>query len=157
MFSRSLGSAIGAAVFGAISNATLASQLAHPPSAVAGQLPHCPDAASLVLVGDVAVQRPAVTAFLRQCLQSAAHHVFIAQVAVGMLLAVAALLVMPRQLALAQPDSTQADAAELDTTPAIEMAADDGGPSTACSPETCVRSPRPDRPAEDSGGRAPAG
>ena len=39
MFSRSIGSALGAAVLGAVANATLASRLAHPPTAVARALP----------------------------------------------------------------------------------------------------------------------
>jgi EmrB/QacA subfamily drug resistance transporter len=105
MFSRSLGSATGAAVFGAIANATLASQLAHPPPAAAGQLPHSLDATSLVLGGHLPSQTAATTAFLRESLQAATHHVFLALVAVAVV-AVVALLLMPRKITLAQPAQT---------------------------------------------------
>jgi MFS family permease len=101
MFSRSLGSAIGAAAFGAIANATLASRLAHPPAALAGQVPHSLDASSLALDGKLPAQTPAVTAFLRECLQAATQHVFLAHVFVAVV-AVGALVLMPRRLSSAQ-------------------------------------------------------
>ena len=94
MFSRSLGSALGAAVFGAVANATLASRLAHPPAAVARSLPD--DPTSLVLSGSSTTAHGAAAEFVRQALYAAAHHVFVGLVAVA-LLAVAALMLMPRR------------------------------------------------------------
>ncbi|MFD9889211.1 MDR family MFS transporter [Amycolatopsis sp. NPDC059027] len=93
MFSRSLGSAVGAAVFGAIANATLAARFAHPPADVAGHLPSSVDATSLVLGGH-AGNSPAA-GYVRGALADATHHVFLALVAVGALIVVA-LLLMPR-------------------------------------------------------------
>ena len=52
LFCRNLGSAVGVAVFGAIVNATLADQFAHPPGSVAGRLPERSEAERLVLDGD---------------------------------------------------------------------------------------------------------
>jgi hypothetical protein len=95
MFSRSLGSAVGAAVFGAIANATLADRFAHPPAQVAGHLPDSVDATSLVLGGQ-APKHSATTDFVQGALFDATHHVFLASVAVAVL-GVAALLVMPRR------------------------------------------------------------
>ncbi|MCU1686099.1 MAG: major facilitator transporter [Amycolatopsis sp.] len=95
MFSRSMGSAVGAAVFGAIANATLASRFDHPPAAVAGHLPPSVDATSLVL-GGKAEGTPAVTEFIRGALFDATHHVFLALVVVGAL-GVVGLLLMPRR------------------------------------------------------------
>lgn len=97
MFSRSLGSAVGAAVFGAIANATLADRFAHPPSALAGRLPKSVDASSLALTGHGGAGAPDVKAFVRDGLYGAAHHVFVALVIVAVL-GVAALLLMPRKI-----------------------------------------------------------
>jgi EmrB/QacA subfamily drug resistance transporter len=94
LFSRSLGSAVGAAVFGAIANATLASRFANPPADVKGHLPPSVDATSLVL-GDHTEDSP-VTRFVRGALADATHYVFIGLLAVA-LLSVVALLLMPRK------------------------------------------------------------
>ncbi|MEC3976071.1 MDR family MFS transporter [Amycolatopsis sp. H20-H5] len=95
MFSRSLGSAVGAAVFGAIANATLADRFAHPPAEVAGRLPATADPTSLVLGGHAAGD-PVAIGFVRSALADATHHVFLALVAVAVL-SVVALLLMPRK------------------------------------------------------------
>jgi MFS family permease len=94
MFSRSLGSAVGAAVFGAIANATLADRFANPPADV-GHLPDSVDATSLVLGGQAA-EHTATTNFVQTALFDASHHVFLASVAVAVL-GFAALLIMPRR------------------------------------------------------------
>jgi EmrB/QacA subfamily drug resistance transporter len=94
MFSRSLGSAVGAAVFGAIANATLADRFSHPPAEMAGHLPPTADATSLVLGGHTGKQT-ATTNFVRGALFDATHHVFLGLGAVAAL-GVMALLLMPR-------------------------------------------------------------
>jgi Na+/melibiose symporter-like transporter len=94
MFCRSIGSAVGAAVFGAVANATLTRHFQHPPAAVAGQLPNDADATSLVLGGKHASS--GVAAFVRSALFAAAHNVFLGLVLVAVL-ALGALLLMPRR------------------------------------------------------------
>jgi EmrB/QacA subfamily drug resistance transporter len=94
MFCRSLGSAVGVAIFGAIANATLADRFAHPPASVAGNLPGSVDATSLVLGGQGG--NGPVATFVRSALFDAAHHVFVALVVVAVL-GLAALLLMPRR------------------------------------------------------------
>jgi EmrB/QacA subfamily drug resistance transporter len=97
MFSRSMGSAIGAAVFGAIANSTLASRLAHPPAAVSAALGgKGVDSTSLVLGGGVQTHDSGVAAFVRDALYSASHHVFVT-LAVVAVLGAAALLLMPHR------------------------------------------------------------
>ncbi|MFB9237727.1 MDR family MFS transporter [Plantactinospora siamensis] len=96
MFSRSLGSAVGAAVFGAIANATLAHRFAHPPAGVRGQLPRHADASSAVLGGRGGSTEPAVAEYVRRSLYLATHHVFIA-LAVLAVLGLGALALMPRR------------------------------------------------------------
>jgi MFS family permease len=95
MFSRSLGSAVGAAVFGAIANATLAARFARPPAQVAGGLPSNVDTASLVLGGHKGSAQPEVAEYIRSSLYHATHHVFLALVVLAVL-GVGALLLMPR-------------------------------------------------------------
>ncbi|MFF4122041.1 MDR family MFS transporter [Microbispora rosea] len=96
MFCRSLGSTVGAAVLGAISNATLSDRFAHPPADVAGRLPDSLDATSLVLKAQGAAAHSATASFVRGALYDAVHHIFIALVVVAVL-SVAALLLMPRR------------------------------------------------------------
>jgi EmrB/QacA subfamily drug resistance transporter len=96
MFARSIGSAVGVAVFGAIANASLAHRLANPPHGVTGVLPKSADDATLVLDGRSGVSA-GVEEFVRMALSTATHHVFVG-VAVLALTMVAAVLLMPRQV-----------------------------------------------------------
>ena len=98
MFSRSVGSAVGIAVFGAIANGTLADRLAHPPPGLAGRLPSGLDTTSLVLGGRSGGGSPELTAFLRGALYDAGHRVFVALALVSVA-TVVALLLMPRRTA----------------------------------------------------------
>jgi EmrB/QacA subfamily drug resistance transporter len=102
MFSRSIGSAVGAAVFGAVANATLTHRLQNPPAALAGRLPATVDDAGELLVHP---DWPAAEVeFVRSALFDASHHVFLGLLAAA-LLAVAAVLLMPRRtMALTFPD-----------------------------------------------------
>jgi hypothetical protein len=92
MFARSLGSAVGAAIFGAIANATLAARFADPPAEVAGQLPDDPTGDSLILD---AGPGPAGD-FIRGALFDASHHVFLGLIALAAVGLVAVLL-LPRR------------------------------------------------------------
>jgi EmrB/QacA subfamily drug resistance transporter len=91
MFSRSMGSALGAALFGAIANTTLADRFAHPPAGLSGPLPHGVDGTTRAL------EHPGPVAdFARDALYAASHHVF-AAVAVATVLIGAAIALMPRR------------------------------------------------------------
>ncbi|MGB8652731.1 MAG: MDR family MFS transporter [Mycobacteriales bacterium] len=91
MFSRAMGSAVGAALFGAIANSTLAHRFAHPPASVQGPLPHGVDGTTKAL------QHPgAVADFVRASLYQASHHVFVALAITSVLMA-AALTLIPRR------------------------------------------------------------
>ncbi len=96
LFARSLGSAVGVAVFGAIANASLARQFAHPSVAVDGRLPTTADDAALALDRDSGATA-AVRDFVRDALSNATHEVFIG-VAVLAVVMLAAVLVMPRRV-----------------------------------------------------------
>jgi EmrB/QacA subfamily drug resistance transporter len=96
MFSRSIGSAVGVAVLGAVANATLAHRFAHPPAALAGSLPSDVDATSLVLDGAGRASQSATAGFVRAALFDATHHVFLVLVVIAVAM-VGALLLMPRR------------------------------------------------------------
>jgi EmrB/QacA subfamily drug resistance transporter len=95
LFIRSLGSAVGIAVFGSIANTTLADRFRHPPAALAGKLPRAVDAASISFHHSRS-ESPAVVAYTRHALYAAIHGVFwafVAAAAMGLL----AVLVLPRR------------------------------------------------------------
>ncbi|HKN96436.1 MAG TPA: MDR family MFS transporter [Pseudonocardiaceae bacterium] len=96
MFARSMGSAVGAAVMGAIANATLTGRLAHPPAGASRALGGDGiDATSLVLGGHVPTGDSGVATFVRDALYAASHHVFVTVIAVAVI-AGGAVLLMPR-------------------------------------------------------------
>lgn len=92
MFARSLGSAVGAAIFGAIANATLAARFAHPPAEVAGQVPKDLSADNLILD---AGSGPAAE-YIRRSLFAASHHVFLGLVGLAVV-GLIAILLLPRR------------------------------------------------------------
>jgi EmrB/QacA subfamily drug resistance transporter len=94
LFCRSLGSAVGVAVLGAIANSTLSHRFADPPPGVAA--PKSVDATSLVLTSTGEAPQSAAAAFVRSALYDASHHVFLAMTVLAVLM-VAALLVLPRR------------------------------------------------------------
>jgi MFS family permease len=90
MFIRTLGSAVGIAVFGSIANSVLADRFRHPPAALVGQLPRAVDAASISFTKRH--QSAAAIEYTRTALYDAVHYVFWALVAVALLGLVAHLL-----------------------------------------------------------------
>ena len=92
MFSRSMGSALGAAVFGAVANTLLAARFSSPPAGLSGRLPEDVDSAGTALEG----ADPAVAAYVRAALFDASHAVFLGLLAVA-LLAGAAIALLPRR------------------------------------------------------------
>jgi EmrB/QacA subfamily drug resistance transporter len=91
MFCRSIGSALGAALFGAIANTTIANRFEHPPAGLKGPLPHGVDGTAKAL------EHPGpVAEFARSALSAASHHVFVGVAATAVLLTVAIGL-MPRR------------------------------------------------------------
>ena len=100
MFSRSMGSAVGVAVFGSIANSTLAELFRSPPAAVAGHIPHTVDTAKLVLGGPASLRDPVAVAYVRHGLYLATHRIFIAVVVVAVACLVAELCIPRRVEAL---------------------------------------------------------
>ncbi|MGH9063532.1 MAG: MDR family MFS transporter [Acidimicrobiales bacterium] len=96
LFTRMLGSAVGAAVFGAIANGTLARWFRHAPAALAGQLPRSVDAASTVLGGGGSHLSGPAAAYVRQGLYLGLHRVFLA-LAAAAAVGVVVLVWTPRQ------------------------------------------------------------
>lgn len=99
MFSRSIGSAIGAAVFGAIANTTLARRFDEAPAALRADLPQDVDGTARALAGD-----GPVADFARESLHAATHNVFVATAVATVLIAVAVAFVPRRTEPLAVDD-----------------------------------------------------
>ena len=99
MFSRSMGSAVGVAVFGAIANTTLARRFASPPAGLHGDLPRTADDAAVVLDHAAGAARTPAARWPSSsatALADASHHVFLG-VVVGAVLTVGAVLLVPRR------------------------------------------------------------
>jgi EmrB/QacA subfamily drug resistance transporter len=96
MFTRMLGQAVGAAVFGAIANATLHDRFASAPGRIGEELPGSLNAASDALAGGGEHLSAAATAYVRHSLDVATHRVFLALLAVAVLTLVA-LALTPRR------------------------------------------------------------
>ncbi|TAM85462.1 MAG: MFS transporter [Jatrophihabitans sp.] len=94
MFFRSLGSAVGAAIFGAIANTVLLREFRNPPDALRGRLPHSADATALVLGKHP--EPSAVAHYIRTALFDATHGVFAALIVSAVFVA-AAVALMPRR------------------------------------------------------------
>ncbi len=90
MFCRSMGSALGAAAFGAIANTTLSHRFAQPPAGLTGSLPRDVDGTTAALA-----EPGPVADFARTALFDATHQVFFA-LAVVVLLLTAAIAFIPR-------------------------------------------------------------
>jgi EmrB/QacA subfamily drug resistance transporter len=107
MFMRSLGSAVGVAVFGSIANSTLAHQLSSPPPALAGRVPKSVDSASIAFSGH---HDPVVHAYIRHSLYLATHRIFWALVVAAVLGLLTQLLLPRRVQPLVFPDDPPAQA-----------------------------------------------
>jgi MFS family permease len=94
MFTRMLGSAVGAAALGSVANSTLASWFRRAPGELRGGLPSV-NSASDALGGGSRVP-DAVADYVRQGLDLASHRVFHALVVIA-ILGIAAVLVAPRR------------------------------------------------------------
>lgn len=99
MFSRSIGSAVGAAVFGAIANTVLARRFDGAPPALRGELPQDVDGTARALAGNGPVAE-----FTRASLHAATHEVFVATAVATLLITVAVAFVPRRTEPLVFPD-----------------------------------------------------
>ena len=92
MFARSIGSALGVAVFGAIVNARLTHLFASPPEGVTGRLPQSADDAEVVL-GRGSGASEALRAYVRSALNDSVHLVFVGLTIVAILTTAAVLMI----------------------------------------------------------------
>jgi EmrB/QacA subfamily drug resistance transporter len=98
IFSRYLGESLGAAIFGAIFNSAIASELAHAPAALRPRLPHGINTVISELHGH---QLPgAADLYIRQAIYTATHHVYAGLVVVA-LATLAIVLITPRHFPVA--------------------------------------------------------
>jgi EmrB/QacA subfamily drug resistance transporter len=136
MFMRSMGSAVGAAVFGAIANTVLTRRFSHPPPGLSGRLPTNADATGLVLGGQLDHDSAQLAAFIRHGLYEATHQVFLTLIIVAVL-GLAAVTVMPRRTSAVAgrtptaPDDSDDSMAAADSTDAANPTEPDATPAQA--------------------------
>jgi multidrug resistance protein len=104
MFSRFLGQSLGAAIFGAITNAVLKARLEAAPAALAGQVPTRVDGISELLAGGH--PSPPAAAYLQASLQASTHAVFVGLLAAAVATVLILLLVVPRRFPTITDDGT---------------------------------------------------
>lgn len=129
MFGRTIGSALGVAVFGSIANSTLSALMRNPPRAIAPYLPHSANAASLALGGSSAIHNAAALAYVRHGIFAASHHVFIAfAVVTGLIvITVAAMPGKVTPIAFDEPTGSPARSEDLIAVPVAPHNANEAG------------------------------
>jgi EmrB/QacA subfamily drug resistance transporter len=95
MFSRFLGQSLGAAVFGAVTNAVLLHRLSQIPADLRGRVPTQVDGVSRMLEGGHA--GPAATGFLRGLMHASTHAVFVGLLIASIATVLILLAVVPRR------------------------------------------------------------
>jgi len=100
MFTRSLGSAVGVAIFGSIANTTLATQFKQAPPDIAAHL-HSVNSATIAFSGKAG--DPRVTAYTRHALYLATHRIFWALVVAAAFGAITQLVLPERTEILSFP------------------------------------------------------
>jgi MFS family permease len=96
LFTRQLGQSVGAAVYGSVANAALATWFSHAPAAVAAELPKSVNAANSVLGDTGHTLAPAAVDYVRQGLYVATHRVFVVMAVIAVV-GIVVLLLTPRQ------------------------------------------------------------
>lgn len=96
LFSRQLGQALGAAMYGSIANAVLLSKLRDAPRSLAGQLPKTLNDASDALTSHNANLTAAAESYLRDALYQATHQVFLTLLLIA-IASMAVIMLTPRR------------------------------------------------------------
>ncbi|MFJ2742646.1 MDR family MFS transporter [Streptomyces sp. NPDC087440] len=110
LFYRQLGQSVGAAVFGAVANATLSDRLASAPPALRDGLPGDLDSVSHALTDPDSTLGAAAADYLRRAVDAAVDHVYVGAAAAGFLSLVALLVLAPRRFpVLTDPTPGSAD------------------------------------------------
>lgn len=104
IFGRYLGETLGAAIFGAIFNSAIASELRHAPAALRPRLPHDINGVISALEGHKLVG--AADQYIRKAMYTATHHVYMG-LAIVALLTLVIVLLTPRHFPVAEDDDTE--------------------------------------------------
>ncbi|GAA3489059.1 MDR family MFS transporter [Streptomyces cremeus] len=97
LFYRQLGQSVGAAVFGAVANATLAGRLESAPASLRDGLPGDLDSVSHALSDPDSTLGAGAAEYLRRAVDAAVDHVYVGAAAAGFLALVALLVLAPRR------------------------------------------------------------
>lgn len=103
MFCRYLGQGLGAAVFGAIANSTMAARLRDAPPSLSGKLPADVNGVSEVIGGGHG--DAAVLGYLREVFYAGTHHVFLALLVIAVVTVAVHAFVTPRRFPVLPADA----------------------------------------------------
>ncbi|MCK7626245.1 MFS transporter [Streptomyces sp. RS10V-4] len=132
LFCRQVGQSLGAALFGAVANATLSDRLDHAPAALRTGLPHDLDAVSHALQHAGALATGAAD-YLRRAVDTAVEHVYLGAAAAAALAFLAVLLLAPRRFPV-HADAHPPARPDARTGPEATGRADDGTDTTGPAP-----------------------
>ncbi len=114
MFSRFLGQSLGAAVFGAITNAVLLGRLDSAPASLGDTVPRSVDEVSRALIGHPSA---ATAEFMRSALHASTHAVFVALLVFAVATLVILVALVPRHFpTLSPPSASEPTTVEPTTT-----------------------------------------
>ncbi|MEU8889476.1 MDR family MFS transporter [Streptomyces sp. NPDC048442] len=97
LFYRQLGQSVGAALFGAVANATLASRLESAPAAIRDGLPGDLDSVSHALTDPGSALGAGAADYLRRAVDTAVDHVYVGAAGAGVVALVALVVMAPRR------------------------------------------------------------
>ncbi|MFI1199020.1 MFS transporter [Streptomyces sp. NPDC020883] len=143
LFCRQVGQSLGAALFGAVANATLNNRLTHAPAAIRTGLPHDLDAVSRALQHAGALTAR-VADYLRRAVDTTVEHVYLGAATAAALAFLTVLLLAPRRFPVhtdAGPAGAETDPAPTDAAPTARNTA---GRSTAGTADSADAQPPAD-------------
>ncbi|WP_199788146.1 MULTISPECIES: MFS transporter [unclassified Streptomyces] len=132
LFCRQVGQSLGAALFGAVANATLNDRLTHAPAAIRTGLPHDLDAVSRALQHAGALTARTAD-YLRRAVDTTVEHVYLGAAAAAALAFLTVLLLAPRRFPVhtdAHPPETATDTGPTDATTAQDATGTTDGADT---------------------------
>lgn len=159
LFCRQVGQSVGAALFGAVANATMAARLADAPDSLGGDLPDDLDSVSRALEHPGELSAEAAD-YLRRAVDDSVDYVYLGAALAAVLAVLALLLLAPRVFPTHVDDPT-APATDSPTTSEASATADtpaaSDAPTTSEAPAAPGAPDHPEPPVDGPAGGAPTG
>ncbi|MFD4999010.1 MFS transporter [Streptomyces buecherae] len=159
LFCRQVGQSVGAALFGAVANATMAARLADAPDSLGGDLPDDLDSVSRALEHPGELSAEAAD-YLRRAVDDSVDYVYLGAALAAVLAVLALLLLAPRVFPTHVDDPTTPatdSPAASDASAAANTPAASDAPTTSGAPAAPGAPDHPEPPVDGPAGGAPTG